>query len=340
MFFASPLWATTTTWTGASSNDWFTAGNWTNGVPTSATDAFINSGKANVSGPGAVARTLTLGQNPGDSGGLVVDGTNGGELTVTLDCRTPLAPEYVGNGIYVGYGGSGEMSILNGGKVISSYGYIALLAGDRTHPASNGAVTIDGSGSQWTLNGCPDARLFVGGDNTTANHGGTALLTVTGGAVNINSSYDYVAMPVGPSGTVTGNGTFTINGISFLSRLMAVNGTLAPNGTLPVLGNLGITPSGTEVHNVTPSSADMIDVKTVSSEGGQVSLAGTLQVNITGTFTPSPAVVRYTLLASEAGFLTGRDRFDNVSINYPTNQGFTPSISYDTTHVYLDLDFH
>lgn len=340
IFFASTLWATTTTWTGASSNDWFTAGNWTNGVPTSATDAFINSGKATIYGPGAVARTLTLGQNSGDSGELIVDGTNGGALSVTLDCRNPLAPEYVGNGIYVSYGGSGAMSILNGEKVISSYGCIALLSSDRTHPASNGAVTIDGAGSEWTLNGCPDARLFVGGDNTTANPGGTALLTVTGGAVNINSSYDYVAMSVGPSGTVTSDATFTIDGISFLSRLMAVKGTLAPNGTLAVLGNLGIEPNATEVHNVTPTTADMIDVKMVSSQGGLVSLAGKLEVNISGIFTPSPTVVRYTLLTSEAGFVSGYTMFPRVSLKYPTDQGFTPTISYDQNHVYLDINFN
>ena len=38
--------ATSTTWTGASSTDWFTAGNWTNGVPTTNTDAIIPGGLA------------------------------------------------------------------------------------------------------------------------------------------------------------------------------------------------------------------------------------------------------------------------------------------------------
>lgn len=39
--------ATSTTWTGNSSTDWFTAGNWTNGVPTTTTDAIIPGGLAN-----------------------------------------------------------------------------------------------------------------------------------------------------------------------------------------------------------------------------------------------------------------------------------------------------
>ncbi|PJJ54403.1 beta strand repeat-containing protein, partial [Hymenobacter chitinivorans] len=57
---------TATTWTGVTSTDWFTASNWTAGVPTSTVDAFINPGAARypVIGSGAAAtKDLILATN-------------------------------------------------------------------------------------------------------------------------------------------------------------------------------------------------------------------------------------------------------------------------------------
>ncbi len=335
--FISPARADSTTWTGSSDTNWFNDANWTNHVPTSSTDAFINTGKARIDSAGANARTVTIGANQGDSGGLIVDGTNGGSLTVSVGCGGNTSdPQYIGLGIYVGYGGSGEMSILNGGTVSSGYGYIALLASDGTHKASNGAVVVDGSGSSWTLSGCPDARLFVGGNNTEQNAGGTALLSVTsGGAVNVtNHTQALVSLSVGSSGTLTGNGTITLIGDTYNSRLAVVNGTLAPSGNLALLGHLALVPKTTAAFSVTPQTSDMVDVKTVGGNGGTALLDGRASVVMTGTFTPS--VTRYTLLSTDNGLT---NRFGSVSIKYPTDQHFTPQISYDTNHVYLDLVF-
>ena len=101
-----------TTWTGAVSNDWFAAGNWTAGVPTDVTDALINSGSATyptiASGTAnvfslTIASGATLGQSGGTlnlAGNLVVDGsfapTGGTVATVgssvqTLGGSSPLA---------------------------------------------------------------------------------------------------------------------------------------------------------------------------------------------------------------------------------------------------------
>ena len=338
-FYASAARANISNWTGQVDTDWFNLGNRDNGVPTSSTDAFINSGKARIDSSGATAHTLTIGANPGDSGGLTVDGTNGGSLSVSPACGGNTEdPAYIGIGIYVGYGGSGEMSILNGGTVASGYGYIALLPSDGTNPASNGAVTIAGTGSAWTLSGCPDARLFVGGNNTGSNPGGTALLSVTdSGEVTVNNNTAaLVSLSVGPSGTLTGNGTITLNAPGYESRLAAVNGTLVPTGTLSIRGNLGLTPTAMTLFNVTPEVSDMVHVKTIApgDGAGLATVNGRVSISMTGTFTSS--VTRYTLLESD-GNLIGT--FSPISIKYPTDQGFTPSISYDSNHVYLDLDF-
>ncbi|PJJ59046.1 putative secreted protein (Por secretion system target) [Hymenobacter chitinivorans DSM 11115] len=68
---------TATTWTGNSSTDWFAAGNWTAGVPTSTLDAFINSGAARypvLTSGTASAKNLVLGTNASltQSGGAIV----------------------------------------------------------------------------------------------------------------------------------------------------------------------------------------------------------------------------------------------------------------------------
>lgn len=336
--YAAPLSAAITAWTGASDNNWFNPANWTNGVPTASVDAFINTGKAAIYTAGANARTVTIGANSGDSGGLIVDGTNGGSLTVSVGCGGNTEdPNYIGLGIYVGYSGVGEMSILHGGTVTSGYGYIGLMPGDSTHKPSNGAVTIDGVGSTWTFSGCPDARLFVGGNNTGVNPGGIALLSVTGGGiVTVNNfTYALVSLSVGTSGTVTGNGKILLNGQSYLSRLTQVSGTLAPHGNLEIVGNLNLPSTASTVQTVTPDSQDVIAVTTQpGTPAGLATVGGRLSVTMKGTF--SPAVTRYTLLESD-GVRDGM--FSSISINFPPNQYFTPHITYDTNHVYLDLDF-
>lgn len=80
--YSSPARADSTTWIGEGT-DWFDARNWDNGVPTAATDAFINNGsKVGINRPGATARSLTLGANAGQSGEVSVDGTTGGNLVI------------------------------------------------------------------------------------------------------------------------------------------------------------------------------------------------------------------------------------------------------------------
>lgn len=123
------------------------------------------------------------------------------------------------------------------------------------------------------------------------------------------------------SGTLTGNGTFsTTNGTT------TIEGTLSPSGTLTISGNISFGTFGTMQSNVVPSSADNVHVTAGAS------LDGRLSVTMTGTFTPG---ARYILLTADGGL--NQTRFSSVSIKFPTGQGFSPQINYDTNHVYLDL---
>lgn len=329
--------ANTTIWI-VSSGDWFSAANWNNGVPDINSDAFINNGgKATIAQP-AVARSLTLGSAPGDSGAVSVDGANGGRLALApSNSPEDPAPAPAQGAIYVGYGGSGTLSIASGGTVASALGYIATLKGAGQIVDSNGAVTVDGLGSSWTI-GNRNSRLFIGGTNNATTEGGTALLNVTNGAtVTVNNpppmALNSTAISVGISGTLTGDGTITANGTNYLNMLMAVKGTLAPSSELKLVSNVALDLNSTTVCNVTPEQTDIANVAL------QATLGGHLLVIMDGTFLPT-GMTRFTLLHAD-GSLYPNQFFQSISIKYPVGQGFEPKITYDFVgkNVFLDLIF-
>jgi len=240
-----------TTWTGAIDNNWFTAGNWSHGVPTAGTDAEIdNGGTANIDSAGAVACDLILGFNAADTGYVSV---NGGGLTV-------------GSEVEVGAYGKGTLKITNGATITAGLLTIAALQNVSGSP-SNGTVTVDGG--TFTASG----RCDVGGDNGT--QGGVALLSVTNGAtVSAGNVHVY------GSGTLAGNGTFsTTNGTN-------VEGTVSPNWTLTINGDLTFASSSALMQcNVTSANLNSVDAEVT----GTARLNGKLSVTLNGTFT-TPAV--------------------------------------------------
>lgn len=315
----SPARATTTSWMGGS-GDWFTCASWSSGCPDSGKDALINNGgKPYINISGATANTLTLGLYTGYSGTVYVDGTTTADLNVS-------------QGIYVGSQGTGTLNITNGGSVESiGENDIAALA------ASNGSVTVAGSGSIWRVGTATklSSRLFVGGNEN--QDGGTALLSITNGGTVIvyNNNSDY-SVTVRSSGTVTGNGTLTTPS----EPTVFVKGTLAPsNGTLsigtsPDTSNLNLQSSATILCTVTPQDAATTPQVSVS---GQVYLGGRLSVTMTGDFSSAPT--RYTLLFANSVNLMHLT-FDSTSITYPIGHCWYPVITYDYTgghvHVYVD----
>lgn len=338
--YSSPARAQASTNWRVTTGDWFTDANWSNHVPTLLTDAFINdAGKAQINGPGANAKSLTLGLNQGDSGSVTVDGTNpnDGSLSVPDDCTDQFG--IFPGLISVGYSGTGALLITNGGTVASRWGDIAATANTQP-PNSNGSVTVSGAGSTWIISsscGNP-AKLFIGGSETENGDdpGGTALLNVTnGGEVIVDNQTNQASIHVGPSGTLAGNGNIktVYHAPDGLDTVVAVSGTLAPSGTLSIDGDLFLNGIATTLCSVIPTAADMVEVSRTGNLGGRLS------VIMTGTFPGD--TTRYTLLHADGG-LPNNTTFQSVSIKYPTNQGFTPHITYDyvANSVYLDLVFN
>jgi outer membrane autotransporter protein len=203
--------AAQTAWTGANSNNWFDAGNWSAGTPTIATDAEIDTIALNVPAVfaiGANALSLTVG-NTGH-GALVVQG--GGVLLNTtgylgrgggsVGTATVLGANSVwantGN-FYVGDQGTGMLTIAAGGKVSSHDSFVGN--------SGSGFVTVTGAGSTWTLT-----------DPLTVGNSGTGSVTIdNGGAVvaeettlgAVNGSQGTVTIS-GPGSSWTGSGGFIV----------------------------------------------------------------------------------------------------------------------------------
>jgi hypothetical protein len=311
----------TTSWIG-SKGDWFNCSNWSGVCPNPLVDAFINNGGQAQILTGSVPATadsLTLGDQQGDSGGVVID-TDPAILDIgSSSCRGDF---------YIGNQGSGSVSITTGGRLRNRYAYIA--AG----PKSYGNVTVKGVGthtqSQWNIfgdagNGCPGAGLFIGAADSNGA-GGTALVNVEYPAIITVLSYvDAPSVTVGKSGTLTGNGRLEVLGYTPLSQTAKVFGTLAPTGTLAIEGNVLLDPntSNTSFH-VTPQAADSLQVKVNDTQGGGLAtLGGRVTVIITGTFTPP---VSFTLLHAVAG--RSGTKFGSQSIMFKAPPCVSPAISY------------
>jgi hypothetical protein len=244
-----------TCWTD-STGSWFTDGNWSNHVPTSTIDAYINNGgfaQIYLQTPSASAKSLTLGDGISDSGTVGVGSNNYGTLAV-------------GDTIVVANKGTGTLKIASGGTATSAGASIAAQSGQLW--TSNGSASVDGS-STWTVSG----EVDVGG--TTSSAGGTGLLSVTnGGTVSAGSS-----VHVWNSGTLSGNGTVRVNSGS---GTVLVDGTLAPSGTLTISGNLRFNSSAANMRcNVSSTSVDNAQVSGIATLNGKLSVT----VNATGDFT-------------------------------------------------------
>lgn len=200
-----------TAWTGANSNNWFDAGNWSAGTPTIATDAEIDNIAVNVPtvfAIGANALGLTVGNTA--HGALVVQG--GGVLLNTtgylgrglgsVGTATVLGANSVwantGN-FYVGDQGTGMLTIANGGKVSSHDSFVGNTG--------SGFVTVTGPGSNWTVTDPLIVGNF-GSGTVTIDNGGTIIAErVTLGASN---GSDGTLTVSGPGSSLLGDNEFLI----------------------------------------------------------------------------------------------------------------------------------
>jgi len=241
-------------WTGATSADWFTAGNWNPAaVPGAATAANINSGATpnapTVGAAGAVASTVSLGTNVGQSGQLSVTGA--GTLTA-------------GGTFAVGDNGTGTLTVSGGGKLTTN-----LYTSVGNWGTATGTATVTGTGSQWTV-GFP---YFVVGDS------GAGTLHVEDGGHVVSAFTLILGNDSGATGhvTVSGDGAqlsvggTTIGSAAGSSGDLSVSGSGATwSGGLVTVGSAG--EGSLLVEDGAAGSASQVTVG--SSHAGSATVAG------------------------------------------------------------------
>ena len=277
-----------------------------------------SSGKETVDGTGSTW-TNTAGLSIGDFGSGTLSITNGGSVSGGQDClgRNTGSSGVVtvdGKGstwthgpssssLYVGYSGSGTLSITNGGTVITGdYGTYLGYNG-----SSSGMVTVDGAGSTWTN----DCGLYVG-------YWGTGTLSITNGGT-VNSSFGYIAFGGGSSmARVDGAGsTWTNSG----DLCVGSSGT----GTLSITGGGSVAATRVVVCSASLLAVDVGrgSLLNLGSGSGDIFNGGTVRI-LAGAGVPADNSIQYSPIA--AGTWTGDGAYQAVGGTWDaTNHTFTAS---------------
>ena len=234
-------WAAADSWIAGANANWFTAGNWSAGVPAPGDDAIIpstNSTTATISGAtAATANSLSI-----DNGGVTVGNITAGQLTV-------------GGTITVGtFGANGKLTLTLG--TISANGLSVGATGSYSDTAGN---TIILTGSSPTIQMAAGVNVIVNSTITGANgltKDGLGTLTLTGsntysGGTTISNG----TLQVGNSGTTgfLGSGDVTNNGALVFKRSdsLAVDNAISGTGSVAQAGSGTLTLLGTNTYSGT-----------------------------------------------------------------------------------------
>jgi len=203
------------------------------------------------------------------------------------------------NGLYIGFGGSGSITILNGGAMENgSFANVGFSEG------ASGVLTVSGTGSTFGAGGA----LSIGGN--VSGPGGTGSLRVdAGGAASA------AAINVWNTGQ--------------LSLASACSITAA---TVTVDGELDVSLGGASIDGdlvLTPAALTGLGTDGALVVSGTATVAGAL---IAG-FDSGAAAGQYTLLEADGGL--GGSTFSTVTLVPP--DGLSAELTYDDTHVYVVL---
>lgn len=327
--------AQTTTWTGATDNDFNTAGNWDNGLPGDPSPTpIISADGANVTMSGAVSTRTTV---------ISGNGTTAPKLTITENYTNLFSVFQVGsNATGNNYSGivehtSGTLAISGGSGArrlqiaVGADGTTTGHSGLYTFGgASSTAPTVDVAGNVYigqrpgesgTLT-LQDHGTFTSAEKVSlAEFNGSATLNVIGGDLTIDLATGVIAGADGLAFAKSGGGTATLNATITSTGLSTINvgGDVQfdnGGGGLNTLFNLfldGVTPSAGTTYNVIVATGsftgngvfgnvgdgDIITVDGIDFEADYT--GGTF--SITAIPEPSQAVALFGLVAFASIFL-------------------------------------
>jgi T5SS/PEP-CTERM-associated repeat protein len=294
---ALPVWAADITWSGVNSRDWQNATNWVGGiVPLSTDNAIINlSPGPRIDNGGLITvRNTYIGHTAGLNGAVTVAGA-GSVLENALELR-------------VGNGGTGNLTIENGGKASSaSNTHIGFNAG------SIGTVAVNGANSLLESK----AALYIA-TSSTGN------LKIENGGKAKSSTITYIGHDAGVTGTATVTGTgsrLEIGTNLYVGRagtgiLSLSNGGKA-NGTSSVVIGMITGSHGRVTVNGSGSALESQGTLVISNDsgstgrlmvenGGKTSSAGSMFVGYNGGTNATISVTGLgSLLESNASLFVG-----------------------------------
>ena len=292
-----------TSWKGTSSTLWKTAANWTNGVPTSTTNAII--GDANFTGPnqpnvsstsacnsltigGTVASTLTVSKALTISGNLTVNG-NG---TITHKGTTlSIKGNWSNGGAYSAANNSSLVNFIGvaqsiGGASTTTFRRITIATGSTVSLTNN--ITVSGASSLLTVSGTLNPSEGPGYLATitalTVNTGGVLLVKaasfagnyLVSGATTLNagSTVEYASTTVNQ--TVSSAFTYATLKISG-SGTKSLSANLLPlRSTAAAEGNIYVNAGTFDLLGFTANRG-------VTIAGGVISVANNATLKIGGT---------------------------------------------------------
>lgn len=305
----------------AGTGDWENASNWSSGfgsmVPDDDSFVFIdNGGTAQVLVPGATALEINLSNGSLDilgggqlesSAGNVIGGGAGSSGAVTVDgigsswqLSGPIAR------LNVGSSGEGTLTITNGGEVLNADSSFAVTIGENA--GSNGTVTVDGAGSNFTnidssitvgQSGTGTLNILNGGTVSNAfgsiggSAGGEGTVTVDGAGSSWNNTKQILFLGESGSGTlnIINDGVVNVDSDSrtvLLGRYGSSSGTLnIGNGSAAGILNAAAvnSGSGTATLNFNHNESNYFFTDDSTSGGDTIRITGTTDVNFVGSGT-------------------------------------------------------
>jgi T5SS/PEP-CTERM-associated repeat protein len=311
-----------TYWVAPGAGNWMVSSNWSDGRPNSLLSAIFNNGGTARLFDLAYARDILMGFNALNSGAIEVMGGSlnaeqllvgmqgngsisirGGYLNSTHNFLGYLAGSsgavtvdgassaWNSTRVEVGYQGVGELSIVNGGRVVTTESYIAQVAAE-----SPSTATVDGAGSTWQTSG----DLVVGVR-------GAATLSVDNGALVENANGNIGQFPDSRGAvSVAGAGSWWKAG-----GVVAVG--VQGAGTMTVAGGGRVTSTNGRIGRESNSSGAV----TIDGAGSQWNCTGALTVGVSSGagFSSASLTLRNGGAVSAAGGLSvhgGRLQGDGV----------------------------
>jgi autotransporter-associated beta strand protein len=221
---------------------------------------------------------------------------------------------------------------------LSSTGMTAgSIAGAGNYFLGSKQLTVGGNNLSTTVSGTISDGGISGGIGGSLVKVGTGTLTLTGlnaytGATAVNGGTLEVDGSIASSSGVTINSGGTLSGTGIVGPVtVASGGILAPGiaanptGLLTISGNLAFQSGALYVVQVTSSAASSVNVS------GTATVTG---ATVNAQFAAGSYVAKQYIIVSAAGGVSGT--FTGL-INTNLPSGFTESLSYSSTKVYLNL---